>query len=120
MLERILIQNIYEDSEIIRRLIDIASPLSGPTGYQLEIHYVGCNDVEPPVIYVELFEHREKKIFSIVIDQNTTLDTFNEMIHKMSDTVNFCVLASKNKTTYDEEVSKYNDSKTNETGELPF
>ena len=112
MSDKIMIQDIYKDSEVISRLIDTASPLSGPTGYQMEIHYVACNDVEPPVICVELFEHREKKIYGAVIDQNTTLEVFNKIIRKMGDAVNFCVRA--------EEVSKDNNREADETGELPF
>ena len=109
--------------EIIRRLIDAASPIYGPTGYRFEINYCAPNDCEPPFIGVNLHEDDDKPaLFDFCIDQNTTAFEFRDIIHKIEHIVELCANADKNRTDYETERKKEEEEimRQIKEGEIPF
>lgn len=100
------VQQILRDSEIISRFIEAMEPLSGPSGYALNIKYVADNATEPPVIYVNVYEGVNNCIFDTYVDQNTTLGQFSDTLSRLRKIIHYCQKAVQNKTSYDEEWRK--------------
>lgn len=113
------VQNIYRDIEIIARFIDAMEPLSGPSGYSLTIKYVADNSIEPPVIYVDVYEGASSCIFDAYVDQNTTLRQFERAIDRLRAFVPYCLKAIENKTSFIEEWNKAH-SCNEEVEDTPF
>ena len=102
---------VYKDEEIIGRLIDETNPLSGPSGYMVEINYVAPNDCEPPTIAMKIYEYREMPpIVEHWIDQNTSFGEFEDIIKDIRQSVALCCYAIHNKTSYKEEREKANEN----------
>ena len=61
-------------------------------------------------------------VFSTILDQNTTLEDFNDQVcHVLRDKVDLCLKALKNGTSYEEELRKANKGNTNDNnGDMPF
>jgi hypothetical protein len=124
--------NVLEYDEIMRRLINVAAPLMGPTGYPVMIVFCADNECEPPKIEVRVIEYGKQgtnahAVFEHVIDQNTTCEEFNMVIYgkgycSMQSAVELCASASRNKTTYAEECQKRLDQEYSDMKEedLPF
>ena len=102
---------VYKDEEIIGRLIDETNPLSGPSGYMVEINYVAPNDCEPPAIAFKVYENRKlPAIIEHWIDQNTSFGEFEDIIKDIRQSVALCCYAIRNKTSYKEEREKANEN----------
>lgn len=113
-------QATYTDDEIIRRVIEAASPVSGPSGYPLTIKYVADNSTEPPVIYIDLCEGVELSVFDFYVDQNTNLSEFNNAMDILSRRAELCARAVVNKTDYETERDKERKRNQPTDEELPF
>ena len=114
------VQNIYRDIEILARFIDAMEPLSGPSGYSLNIKYVADNSIEPPVIYVNVYEGADNCIYDDYVDQNTTLRQFERTIDRLRGFVTYCLKAIENKTSFSEEWRKAHDRPKDEVEDTPF
>ncbi len=125
-MEKIRLYSVYTPDEIIRRILKETEPLEGPTCYPVEIGYYAGNTCEPPFVKAEVYRYGEDSgqhlVFSTILDQNTTLEDFNDQIcHVLRDKVDLCLKALKNGTSYEEELRKANKGNTNDNnGDLPF
>lgn len=119
MMERKLALNVYSYDEIIRRIIDGSSPVSGPTGYMVEINFIAPNDCEPPIVTAYITENRKDVICNISVDQNTTLEHFEFELRRWNEDAELCRKASDNRTSYREQI-KYIKSKSEACADMPF
>lgn len=117
------IQDIYKDDEIIRRIIESTSPLSGPTCFAVVIKYIAPNDVEPPIITAAVIDTSDnERIFDLEVNQNTTVEYFDMKMLELVHSVQLCLQARKHNNSFKEE--KANEEKVRkervESGDLPF
>ena len=117
-MSKILAQHVYSDDEIIKRIIDAAAPVSGPTDYMVEINYIAPNDCEPPIITARIIESRKDVLCHIDVDQNTTLDFFKGQLREFCKVVDLCRKAYDKGTSYREELSKCQENEPD--GDFPF
>ena len=96
-----LAYGIYSYAEILSRLITATSPLEGPSGYPVSIHFDADNSTEPPVIQVMIYEGgAAPPIYSNGIDQNTTLNGFENILSDINDVVSACIEADNRQVSY--------------------
>lgn len=128
MTGKTLLYNILEYDEIIRRILQVTTPLNGPTGYPVEIQYYAPNDCEPPKIGIVITEHGsngsgDHSVFDRLIDQNATYQEFEDMLHgedSLNRAVALCINASNNHTSYEVERKKAAEWKQSLEDENPF
>ena len=95
--------SVYEYDEIIRRMIDMMKPLEELTGYPYKIEMYADNCSEPPRFIVSIFEwHKDHHdpVVCYCIDQNTTLDEFDNALSELQRVSRLCAMANRNGTSY--------------------
>ena len=104
------VYSILNYEEIIARYIKATEPLDGPSCFPVEISFSAGNQVEPPVISVQVSETQsdgsERILYITGTDQNTPLESFLSCLDRLREVVMTALLAQANGISYEEASKK--------------